>query len=102
MKHFNMLCNGQKIRKKFEYKKKKKTFERFSAYALLSKEESAALRTALLSVNAVIITANWLPLYQDTSLPLVLGFTSSLLPSDHIKFSLTKFCSFSSKYQYCC
>lgn len=24
MKHFNMLCNGQKIRKKFEYKKKKK------------------------------------------------------------------------------
>lgn len=63
MKHFNMLCNGQKIRKKFEYKKKK-TFERFSVYALLSKEESAALRTALLSVNAVIITANWLPLYH--------------------------------------
>lgn len=55
--------------KKFERslntkKKKKKTFERFSVYALLSKEESAALRTALLSVNAVIITANWLPPYH--------------------------------------
>lgn len=65
MKHFNMLCNGQQIRKNLNTKKK---IERFSVYALLRKEESAALRTALLSVNAMTITANWLPLYQDTAL----------------------------------